>query len=96
MHAFISSTWEAEAQGISEFKASLVYTANSRPSTATQREPCLLGERKKKRKGSCINCCRFYRLLFLTEDSKLRSKQEASLKQAENSPASFLLQFCAF
>ena len=50
VHAFISSTWEAEAQGISEFKASLVYTANSRPSTATQREPCLLGERKKKGK----------------------------------------------
>lgn len=36
------------------FKASLVYTANSRPSTATQREPCLFSEREERKEGKVL------------------------------------------
>jgi hypothetical protein len=40
-HAFNPSTWKAEAGGISEFKASLVYRVKSRIAKATQRNPVL-------------------------------------------------------
>ena len=40
VHTFNSSTWEAEAVGLSEFKASLVYKASSRTvSSVTQKNP---------------------------------------------------------
>jgi hypothetical protein len=38
-HAFNLSTWKAEAGGISEFEASLVYRVSSRTARATQRNP---------------------------------------------------------
>lgn len=34
-----------------EFKANLVYTANSRLSTATQKEPCLFNKREGRKEG---------------------------------------------
>jgi hypothetical protein len=38
-HTFNPSTWEAEAGGISEFEASLVYRVSFRIAGATQRNP---------------------------------------------------------
>jgi hypothetical protein len=37
VHAFNPSTWEAEAGGFLEFKASLVYKVSSRTARAIQR-----------------------------------------------------------
>jgi hypothetical protein len=45
-HAFNPSTWEAEAGGIFEFEASLVYRVSSRTTRAIQRNP--VSEKKKK------------------------------------------------
>jgi hypothetical protein len=76
VHAFNLSTREAEAGGflhlilakrlrsdgrrISEFKASLIYRVSSRTARATQRNPVLKNQKKrKKKKESNIN--------FLTE-----------------------------
>jgi len=37
--AFNPSVWEAEAEGLCEFRASVVYRVNSRRARATQRNP---------------------------------------------------------
>ena len=47
-HTSNSSTWEAEAGRISEFKASLVYQVSSRTAKATQRNPVLKKQKEKK------------------------------------------------
>jgi hypothetical protein len=47
-HAFNPSTWEAEAGGFLEFKASLVYKVSSRTARATQRNPVLTNKTKTK------------------------------------------------
>jgi hypothetical protein len=49
-HAFNLSTWEAEAGGISEFEASLVYKVSSRTARATQRNPVPPSQKKKNKK----------------------------------------------
>jgi hypothetical protein len=56
VHAFNPSTREAEAGGISEFEASLVYRVSSRTARATQRNPVSkkrkeMKRKEKKRKG---------------------------------------------
>ena len=49
-HALSSQhTWEAEAGGISEFEASLVYRAISRIAKTTQRNPDSKKKKKKKK-----------------------------------------------
>jgi hypothetical protein len=47
-HTFNPSTWEAEAGGFFEFKASLVYRVSSRTARATQRNP--VSKKRKRRK----------------------------------------------
>jgi hypothetical protein len=47
VHAFNPSTWEAEAGGFFEFKASLVYRVNFRTSGTTQRNPVLKKQKVK-------------------------------------------------
>jgi hypothetical protein len=48
-HAFNPSTWEAEAGGIFEFEASLVYRVSSR-TARLQRNPVSRNQKKKKRR----------------------------------------------
>lgn len=36
------------------FKANLVYTANSRLSTATRKEPCLFNKREERKEGKVL------------------------------------------
>jgi hypothetical protein len=48
VHAFNPSTQKAEAGGFLEFEASLVYKVNSRTARATQRNPVLKNQKKKK------------------------------------------------
>jgi hypothetical protein len=43
-HTFKASTWETEAGGSLEFKASLVYRVSSRTARATQRNPVMKTE----------------------------------------------------
>jgi hypothetical protein len=45
-HTFNPSTWEAEAGGFLEFKASLVYRVSSRTARATRRNPVSKGKKK--------------------------------------------------
>jgi hypothetical protein len=47
-HAFNPSTWEGRGRRISEFEASLVYKMSSRTARATQRNPDLRNQKKKK------------------------------------------------
>jgi hypothetical protein len=54
VHAFNPSTWEAKSRQISEFKASLVYKVSSRTARATQRNPVLKNQKKKKKGLSII------------------------------------------
>jgi hypothetical protein len=48
-HAFNPSTWEAEAGGFPEFKASLVYRVSSRTARAIQKNPVSKKKKKKKK-----------------------------------------------
>jgi hypothetical protein len=48
--AFNPSTWEAEAGGFLEFKASLVYKVSSRTARATQRNPVLKKQKQTNKK----------------------------------------------
>jgi hypothetical protein len=55
-HALSSQhTWEAEAGGISEFEASLVYRAISRIAKTTQRNPDSKKKKKKKKPKTKTN-----------------------------------------
>jgi hypothetical protein len=47
-HSFNPSTGEAEAEGSLEFEASLFYRVSSRTASATQRNPVLKNQKKKK------------------------------------------------
>jgi hypothetical protein len=49
-HAFNPSTREAEAGGISEFEASLVYKVSSRTARAIQRNPASKNKTKNPKK----------------------------------------------
>jgi len=49
-HTFNPSTWEAEAGGSLEFKASLVYRVSSRTARATKRNP-ILEKRERGKEG---------------------------------------------
>ena len=49
-HAFNPSIWEAEAGGISEFEASLVYKVSSRTARAIQRNPASKNKTKNPKK----------------------------------------------
>jgi hypothetical protein len=50
VHAFNPSTWEAEAGGFSEFKASLVYRVSSRTARAIQKNPVSKNQKNKTKK----------------------------------------------
>jgi hypothetical protein len=53
-HAFNPSTWEAEAGGSLEFEACLVYRMSSRTARATQKNPVLKNQKKKKERKILI------------------------------------------
>jgi hypothetical protein len=56
VHAFNPGTREAEAGGISEFEASLVYRVSSRTARATQRNPVSKKPKNKQTKNSSTYC----------------------------------------
>ena len=50
-HTFNPSTWEAEAGGSLEFKASLVYRVSCRAARTTQRNPVSKNKKQKQKQN---------------------------------------------